>query len=71
MSAPDGIRYVTISMPALLRYMRMHARAKKLLDTIYPGDIFIGCEGCETRSCDCDEGVQLVRRLRNELEEVE
>lgn len=42
--------------------------ANYLLSCIFPAKVFVGCNACHTLTCDCDSGVQAVRRLRDALE---
>lgn len=40
-------------------------RIEALFTLVYPKGIFQGCDGCEEGSCDTDEGVRAIRRVRN------
>lgn len=49
----------------------VYLRSKTMLDEVYPGDVFVGCDECEDQECDSDPGVILIRRIRNAMLVVE
>lgn len=59
---------LAMSSPVAEARTRAVSAARELLEAIYPASVFVGGPCCAQPACDHDEGVRLVRRLRDALD---
>lgn len=57
-------------MKLLGRYHAVFEAAQVLQREIYPRDVFVGCDECDSGLCACDRGVQIARSLGDSLDRV-